>query len=460
MPQVLTDPAFRPGVIANLGTDLFAWPSIQPASILGLQAPPTQPLPPGTDTAANLLAPDLQVIAQLRNFPGNVYDLSPTSLLVHFMTALLGNSGAGQLRKRQMVARLQQAVTSTRFYDLDAFYGALFGAQRGPSGTLPVNPSTGLPVSPYADLASPDGWDEVEAIDARFRERVIQLARAITLGATVPGMQAIAEAITGGPCQVYEVWRLLDNAEGPAPGFQTWEQVMTAYPTWSAFPAGTTWEAVEGVVSFAGLMGNGAPNEIVIQPERAYDSSVAGLAQQGSDMLGILSVAEVLKPAASIVSVDMSGAPTTVAVAPSSAWADSQYWEIIQLVTPANPSAPAYEQLTASYQANNASELPPGTYVIPKPPLSRSTGTQYSYAADVTTVAAAAASGDDPNSAVVSDGQDFETVVFPGGRIVSQYLPAQAILPPAQSRTVRTASPVSVVSAPWSGPRTPVVRAS
>lgn len=460
MPQVVTDPNFRPGVISNLGTDLFAWPSVQPASVLGLQAPPTQPLPPGTSTAANLLIPDLQVIAQLGNFPAAVYDLSPTSLLVHFMTALLGNSGAGQLRKRQMVARLQQAVTSTRFYDLDSFYGALFGAQRGPSGTLPVNPGTGLPVSPYSDLASPDAWDEVEAIDARFRERVIQLSRAITLGATVPGMRAIAEAITGGPCQVYEVWRLLDNAGGPAPGFQTWEEVEASYPTWSAIPAGTTWQSAEGVVSFAGLMGNGAPNEIVIQPERSYDSSVAGLAQQGSDMLGILSVAEVLKPAAAIVSVDVSGAPTTVPVLPSSAWADSQYWEIVHLVTPSSPSDPAYQAITASYQSGNAGELPAGTYVTPRPPLSRSTGTQYSYAADVTTVTAAAASGSDPNTAVISDGQDFETVIFPGGRIVSQYLPGQAILSPAQSRTVRTSSPVSVIAAPWSGPRTPVVRAS
>jgi hypothetical protein len=217
MPQVLTDPTINTGVINNGGTDLFSYPNVNPGSVLGLQTPPTQPLPPGTDTATNLLSPDLQVSQQLRNFPGNVYDLAPTSLLVHFMTALLGNAGAGQLRKRQMVARLQQAVTSSQFYDLDSFYGALFGAQRGPSGALPVNPNTGLPVSPYTDLASADGWDEVKALDATFRERVIQLARAITLGATVPGMQALAEAVTGAPCTVWEVWRLLDQAVHGAP---------------------------------------------------------------------------------------------------------------------------------------------------------------------------------------------------------------------------------------------------
>jgi len=458
MPQVLTD-TMNTGVISNGGTDLFSYPNVRPASILGLQTPSTQPLPPGTDTATNLLNPDYQVAAQLRNFPGNVYNLNPTSLLVHFMTALLGNSGIGQLRKRQMVSRLQQAVSSTQFYDLDSFYGALFGAQRGPSGALPVNPSTGLPVSPYTDLASPDAWDEIQAIDATFRERIIQLARAITLGATVPGMQALAEAITGVECSVYEVWRLLDQAEGPAPGYQTWEQVMAANPYWSSFPASETWQAVEGVVSFAGLMGNGTPQEIVLQPKKNYPSTLAGQQEQGADMFGILSVVEVLRPAASLITVDTTAPQIAVPAQVASAWADSQYWEIVQLVTPANAASPAYQAIAGSYQGSNASELPPGTYVAPSPPMSRSSGSQYSYAGDVTTVTAAATSGGDPNSAVVSDGQDFETVVFPGASTV-QYPPVQAVIPPDQAQTARTASAVTVMAAPYSGPRVPVMRAS
>lgn len=476
MPQVLTDPTLNPGVITNAGTDLFSYPNVSPASILGLQAPSTQPLPPGTQSATNLLSPDLQVAAQLKNFPANVYDTTPTSLLFHFMTALLGNSGAGQLRKRQMVSRLQQALTSTRFYDLDSFYGALFGAQRGPAGALPVNPNTGLPVNPYGDLASPDAWDEVEAADATFRERIIQLARAITLGATVPGMQALAEAVTGVPCTVWEVWRLLDNASGPAPGYQTWQQVTTQYATWSAFPEGTTWQAVEGAVTFAGIMGNGTPNEIVIQPKKNYSSSVADQQQMGADMFGILSVAEVLRPAASLVTVDTTAPAISVPAQVSSAWADSQYWEIVRLVTPASPSSPAYAAIAGSYQANNADELPTGTYVVPSPPMSRTTGSQYSYASDVTTVSAAAATGSDPNSAQVTDGRDYETVVFPSPPappprrgVVSppiivlnsiEYLPAEAIIPPAQAATTRTASPVTVLAAPYSGPRAPVTRAT
>lgn len=458
MPQVLTDPTLNSGVITNGGTDLFAYPNVQQPSVLGLQAPPTQPLPPGTDTATNLLNPDLHVIEQLKNFPPSVYDLAPTSLLVRFMQAVLGAGGSGQLRKRQMVARLQQAVTSTRFYDLDSFYGALFGAQRGPSGTLPVNPATGLPVNPYTDLASPDGWDEVEAIDAQYRERIIALARAITLGGTVPGLQALAEAISGVPCMIYETWRLLDNAEGPEPGFQTWEQVEASFGTWSAIPVSETWQGTEGIVTYAGLLGADVPTEIVIQPKKNYSSSQADQIQQGADMFGILSVVEVLKPAATLVSVDVSGPGIVQPVQIAAAWADSEYQGIVHLVTPLNPADPAYATIIGSYQGVNASQTQPGTYVQPSPPLSRSSGSQYSYAGDVTTVSASASTGNSPNAAVVTDGQDFQTVVFGGSAV--QYTPQQAVMPPQQAATARTSSSVAVVAAPYSGPRVPVARAS
>jgi hypothetical protein len=458
MPQVLSSPVSQ--VITNGGTDLFSYPNTAAPSILGLQTPPSQPLPPGTATAANLLSPDLQIAAQLKNFPADLYDLTPGSVLMHFMQALLGNAGAGQLRRRQMIARLQQAITSTRFYDLDSFYGALFGAQRGPSGALPVNPNTGLPADPYGDLASPDGWDQIEAIDAQFRERIIALARAITLGGTLAGMRAIGEAISGVPCQVYETWRLLDNAFGPAPGVNTWQALQTGYPTWSAIPATQTWQALEGIVTFTGLLGGGAPNEIVIQPRKTYSSSVSDQQQQGSDLFGIASVAEALRPAAALVSVDVTGPGIVVPVQISGAWADSQYWGITQLVTPANPADPAYAACRASFQGPNAGELPLGTYVSPSPPLSRTQGIQYSYAADVTTVTAQAVTGTSPNQAAVTDGQDFETVCFPGRKQTLAYLPAQAIMPPSQAASARTSSPVTVMCAPYSGPRAPVARAS
>jgi hypothetical protein len=456
MPQTVSDPGATTGVITNGGTDLFAYPNVQQPSVLGLQTPATQPLPPGTASATNLLLPGQQIAAQLVNFPSNVYDTAPTSLLFHFMAALMGDAGAGQLRKRQMVARLQQAVTSTQFYDLDSFYGALFGAQRGPSGALPANPATSLPTSPYTDLASPDGWDEVLAADATFRERIIQLARAITLGGTVPGLRALAEAVTGVTCQVWETWRIIDNATGPSPGYNTWQETETSYPLWSDVPGPATWQAVEGYVTFAGLNVNGVPTEIVIEPRKVYPSTTTGRQQQGADMFGVLSVVEVLKPAASLVSVNPQGIQSLVPLPIAAAWADSENQEIVQVVTPNAPASAAYAPIANSYQGVNAAQLPQGAYIQPAPVMSRTSTGQFTSAGDVTSVTAQAVTGNSPNGAVITDGQDFQTVVFSGASY-SQYLPALGVMAPAKAATARSASPVAVRCAPYSGPRAPVM---
>lgn len=447
MPQVLTGTVNS--IISNGGTDLFSYPSVRPGSVLGLQAPATQPLPPGTATAVNLISPPLQVSAQLANFPANVYDVSPTSMLYHFMQALLGDAGTGQLLKRSMITRLQQAITSTHFYDLDSFYGALFGAQRGPSGSIPVNPATGQPVSPYTDLASPDGWDEIEAADAVFRERIIQLGKAITLGGTMPGMIALAEAVTGVTCQGWEAWRL--GASG-GPDSVTWQDVMTSYATWSA-TTGQTWGALDGYVPDINV--NGVPSAVVVEPRKRYDSTPPGQAQQGSDMFGVLSVVEVLRPAASIVSFT-DGITTMVPLAIAGAWADSENWELVHAVTPASASSPAYSAVTSSYQGVNAGQLPPGSYVQPRPPLSRSGSGQYSYAREVTSVTSRAVQGWHPGSAQVTDGQNYQSVVFPKG--AGQYPPAYGVMTPGRADTARAASSVAVKAAPYSGPRVPVAR--
>lgn len=513
MPQVQQDPTLST-VVTNGGTDLFSYPNVIPPSILELQTDPSQPLPAGTDSAANLLAPDLSVALQLKNFPSNVYDVTPTSLLTHFMQALLGAPGAGQLRNRQMIARLQQAVTSTHFYDLDSFYGALFGAQRGPSSALPTNPATGNTMDPYTELASPDGWDEIEAIDALFRERIIALAQAITLGATPAGMQAIGEAITGGPCQVYETFRLIPNPLQPPETGNTWETDLTEFVTWDLIPAGQTWAEMEGSLAFPGLMGNGAINEVVIRPRKTYATSQADLVAQGSEMYGILSVAEVLRPAAALVSVDNGANGIVHAVPVSAAWSDSEYCEVSHLVTPTDSSDPDYAAAQAAYQAGGA--IVGATWSQPRPPFTRSEGSQYSYVADVSAVTGQGVTGDDPNSGVVINGQDFETVFFPaqglppgggvnpGGPVMPatgpgvnpggpnvpgvnpggtnqpipfpggvnpggpaipagkyvKYTPPKAIEPPGKAATARTSSGVTVKSAPYSGQRVPVTRAT
>lgn len=455
MPQVVSDPtvAAQSGIVSNGGLDLFSYPDTPSASILDFQTPVGSPAPAGTATATGMITPDMVLAQRLKNFPDSVYDLSATSTLTHFMQALLGDSGVGQIRKRQLITQLQSAVTSTHFYDLDSFYGALFGAIRGPSGQLPVNPATGNPVSPYTDLATPDAWDEILAIDAQFRERIIALAKAITLGGTVPGLRALAEAITGSQCQIFEVWRLIDGQGPQSSTVYTWSTEQTTYPLWSAFVPGITWQIVAGVTAqetYGGL-GINSRAEVIVSSTQNYGSDAAGQAQQASDEYGVASVVEVLQPANTIVSVELGGVIVNTPVVISAIWADSENAELVAYVTPASISDPAYAAATSAYQAGGA---PCGTtFPVPSPPFCRKMGTRISYTADVTVAAGQASQN---GYATVTSGSDYDQVTYPSGSTVS-YTAASAIMDPAEAAGARLSA--SVQSAPYSGPRVPTMTA-
>lgn len=364
MPQVVSDSSVQTGIVSNGGLDLFSYPDTPSSSILDFQTPTGSPAPAGTATATGLITPDMVLAERLKNFPDSIYDLSATSTLTHFMQALLGDSGVGQIRKRQLISQLQSAVTSTHFYDLDSFYGALFGAIRGPSGTLPVNPATGNTVSPYTDLATPDAWDEILAIDAQFRERIIALAKAITLGGTVPGLRALAEAITASRCQIFEVWRLIDGQGPQSSTTYTWATEQTTYATWAAFVPGTTWQTVVGISAAEtyGGLGINSRSEVIISPAQTYPATPAGQAQQNSDMYGISSVVEVLQPANVLVSVEMGGALVNTPVTISAIWADSDNAELVSYVTPASQADPAYLDAISAYRRRGS-----GRHHLPGP---------------------------------------------------------------------------------------------
>ena len=475
MPQVLRDSSLQPGIV-NQDKSIFDYPNTPAPSILTLQVPASQPLPERTSTATGLLFPDLLIAQRLANFPEQVYSLDPSSVLVRFMTALMGPAGAGQLRQRQLVARLQSGIQGTHFYDLDAFYGALFSANRTNAAALPQNPATGTTFSPYTDLATADGWDQIHAADAIYRERVIQLARAIALGGTVPGIQAMAEAIVRVPCNVYEVWRLIDYQEPENGAGFTWAQLQAIYPTWATV-SGTSWDALMGIVEYGGL-GTNVRNEVIIQPQKSYGSSLASQQQAVADADGIFDVVRTLAPAFSIISVDTTGSIVDSPVTIAGAAADSSYWEIISKVTVPNPSTPTPAPVPGTpsvptapdpYSGHRGAWDPGGLQdpFLPMkpgvPPFSQSQGGQYSYAGTVAQVFGG--SFDPATSSVASvlesdirNLKNFQVVHQPGGNQVS-FEPVLGVIDPVTAAAGRASNPAFFKAAPYSGPRAPVITA-
>src|SRR4051794_17404766 len=119
---------------------------------------------PGTPTSGkisegtNLLSPMPRVADILNQFPPEVYTTDETSHLARLLNVLLGDAGMGGLKKQYLIARLQTTIQGSHFFDLDRFYGALFGVRRRPEEVLAIDP--------YTDIATPDQWTQIDAQDA------------------------------------------------------------------------------------------------------------------------------------------------------------------------------------------------------------------------------------------------------------------------------------------------------
>lgn len=436
--------------LVHQSSTIFDWPDTPTTSILDLQTVPTQPLPADLSTATGLLSPDVPTRSRLAHFPDEEYDLSDSSHLTRFLKAMLGDSGAGQLRKRQLVARLQTLLNSTHFYDLDAFYGALFGANRGVTGALPINP--------YTDVATADGWDEISTIDAAFREKLLALARAITLGGTPLGLQAMAEALTGVDCDIYEVWALLD-AQGASGVANAWDSVEATYPTWDAIE-GQSYNDISGTQTF-GNMSEDNRSEVVVRPKKVYDPTPEGQRERADDIRGILRVLEVLKPAHALLSVDSDGVGVHAEATPSSITADSEYWEISSRVVPKPEVAKFYKVVDITYDARSN---PHGIdSAQPQPPFTSAQGQQWSYANEVVSVKSEATSKVYATERLFDTAKklstvEYDTVHFPDGT-KKTYLPSHAVIDPKAATAGRIASDGVMIASPYSGSRAPAVTA-
>lgn len=157
------------------------------------------PPPEGFKTVTSPLNPLRSAASRLAHFDEDVYDLSAESHIVRLLKALLGDAGVGLLSKQMVLVRLQQTLSGTHFFDLDAFYGALFGAGRRVDEILPHDP--------YAEALPIETWDEISVRDGAYRSRASQLSQAIHLGATARGIRKFAEAMTGVEFDLTEDWQ-------------------------------------------------------------------------------------------------------------------------------------------------------------------------------------------------------------------------------------------------------------
>jgi len=171
-------------------------------SIQGEQRPGYAPLRPGIEEATGLLIAPQTVERRMRHFPEEVYDTSPNTHLYRFVAALVGDSGAGQLKKRLVMQRLASTLQGTHFYDLDRFYGALLGLDRHIGEQLSSDP--------YTTPQTTDAWQRMADRDGSYRSRIEQFARAINYGATAVGLELIAEAILGADVEIAESFEWAD----------------------------------------------------------------------------------------------------------------------------------------------------------------------------------------------------------------------------------------------------------
>jgi len=138
-------------------------------------------------------------LQKVRNFPDNLYSFDEQNNITTLMQILLGNSGTGQLRNIQTVARLTQQ--HIEFSNLDSILGQILNIAR-------VSPEIySFATNPFIDQLSPDQWDEVLSKDGKYRERLLGAAESFQTGATIWSIMSMCQSMTGMKFYVTESWR-------------------------------------------------------------------------------------------------------------------------------------------------------------------------------------------------------------------------------------------------------------
>ena len=373
--------------------------------ILALQGGYGAPIGGPFSVETNPIGPPIMTTQRLQNFPSDIYSISESSLLVKIMKVLIGAAGAGQTRSKLLLTRLSTVLEGSHFYDLDNFYGALFGINRSQQELL-VDAS-GAPLNPSTSLLTFDEWSNARAADASYRSRIKQFATGLSLGPSALGIKLVCDAILQISCDVVEGWAVSDFGG-------------VSYTAMGSSPY-TPWTTLQNF-TYNNLMtaSSSSPidrNSIVIIPHRPISSA---------ESFALKAALNLMKPASCSITINLHGYPLYQTIPIAQVAADSAYWHLKQSVIPA-PGTDLYYNL-GPVDSDGFSE-------VLRPPYSEYQGENICYNGDVVAVAAYRY---DANG-VVSSTTDSEVVVFADGSIKT-YSPDLALSNPVDSFAARLVS--------------------
>jgi hypothetical protein len=383
-------------VIVNAGDrgSFFQSERESPSSVnlISDQVDPSAPLIRGLTSITDPVIPAANAQSYVKNFDPELYDLRDSSHLMRLIRAMTGAAGLGGLRKQYVVGRLSAMLGDGAFLDLDTFYGALFGLQRHAIESMPTN-ADGVQINPYTDMADSDTWDDVLSRDARYRSRIFQLARAINMGATVPGIRGAAEAVINADVEMVESWVKTDyyndHVELTFPSGYTYGAIKAQRVTYGGTKQ-LSYSELTGSQFGAGSLPTGNRGELIFTPSRLINDE---------ERYQLSQVLNTLTPAHTQVTIATRSVSSSSVVRPRRLFADSENWQIQARVTPAigliTPDTPVYQD---------------GTYSQPRPVFSEYSGERWSYNGNVIRATSYQLDGN-----TLSSNHDEESVVYTDG---------------------------------------------
>lgn len=294
--------------------------------LITAQVDPSQPQVQGLATVTTPIVTDRHRSVRMANFDPEQFDLSDSSHLMRFMTAVLAGAGIGGVRRQQIISNMGAALAGTSFIELDGFWGSLFFLPRAPEEMLPTN-TEGEPLDPSKDTADSATWDIAHARDGRYRSRIEQLARAFALGGTYDGIRLAARAILNAEVDVVESWLDADYAQPGTAGFigNTWLAVQLQYGTWGALE-GHSWASLalgtDSVPATQTPLGNRA--EVTIIPGREVTEA---------ERYQLHLVLNELAPAGTLITVADTPFAHETPVSCRTTYADSVDWDVVSRVS-------------------------------------------------------------------------------------------------------------------------------